>query len=187
MNKEDLKTAAKDFCEAEYIDPNIWVTKQVSGHILIKDVLVKFLQSMIEKGKFVDVEKWHPLVLKFANQMQSELNDNLHKGDWSEWRDVKEILYEMDYHKAKLIIALKDNNKTLIRELLADCGNFLMFLGNAGYVYDLPEQVKMLDADEPGFNMYFGTQSTPVEPALSSDGKEVKTVGCIVHIVKNHK
>jgi len=127
--------------------------------------------TLSSAGKEV-LEK-HPLVLKFANQMQIELNNNLHKGDWSEWRDVKEILYELDYHKAKLIIALKDNNKTLVRELLADCGNFLMFLGNAGYVYDMQETTKMLDADEPGFNMYFGTQSTPKEPTVSSHGKEV--------------
>jgi hypothetical protein len=78
----------------------------------------------------------HPKVLAFAEQMQMELENNSHKGDWNEFRDVKEILNEIEYHKAKLIIALgKKSPHSECKELIADCANFLMMLGNAGELY----------------------------------------------------
>jgi len=79
----------------------------------------------------------HPKVLAFAQQMQTELNNNSHKGDWNEFRDVKEILHEIEYHKSKLIIALgKKAPHKDVKELIADTANFLMMLGNAGELYD---------------------------------------------------
>lgn len=76
-------------------------------------------------------------VIKFAEQMQAELDANAHKGDWNEWRNVEEILNEFEYHKAKLIIALrKKEPHAECKELIADCANILMFLGNAGNLYD---------------------------------------------------
>lgn len=79
----------------------------------------------------------NPKVLAFAKQMQVELDANSHKGDWNEWRDVQEILNEFEYHKAKLLMALrKKEPHHECKELIADCANILMFLGNAGYLYD---------------------------------------------------
>jgi hypothetical protein len=78
----------------------------------------------------------HPKVLAFAEQMQTELNNNAHKGDWDEFRDVKEIIHEFEYHKAKLILALgKKEPHQECKELIADCANILMFLGNSGNLY----------------------------------------------------
>lgn len=81
-------------------------------------------------------EELHPKVLEFAKQMQKELNDNSHKGDWNEFRDVKDILNELEYHKSKLLVAMrKKEPHEECKELIADFANILMFLGNAGNLY----------------------------------------------------
>jgi hypothetical protein len=86
----------------------------------------------------MEENKLHPKVLLFAEAMQRELDDNAHKGDWGTFRKVIEILDELRYHEAKLIIALrKPDNRQECKELIADCGNFLLMLGNAGGVYDI--------------------------------------------------
>lgn len=78
----------------------------------------------------------HPKVLAFAKQMQTELDNNQHKGDWNKWRNVQEILNEFEYHKSKLLIALrKKEPHEECKELIADCANILMFLGNTGELY----------------------------------------------------
>lgn len=78
----------------------------------------------------------HPVALEFARRMTVELKANEHKGDWSDWRDVKEMLYELEWHKAKLMEALHYNKKEQVKEHLADCANILMFIGNAGHLYE---------------------------------------------------
>jgi len=95
----------------------------------------------------------HPKVLEFAQQMQAELDNNSHKGDWNEFRDVKEILHEIEYHKAKLIIALgKKAPHTECKELIADCANFFMMLGNACELYsDYHKEAKEYKNDRRRF------------------------------------
>lgn len=76
-------------------------------------------------------------IMRFAERMQKELNANAHKGDWNTWRNIMEILNDLEYHKAKLMIALKkDDSHEEVKELIADCANILMFLGNAGNLYE---------------------------------------------------
>jgi len=75
----------------------------------------------------------------FAEQMQKELDDNSHKEDWRKWNDLNEMLWELEYHKGKLLIAIKDNDKKLVKEYIADCANILMFIGNAGELYRTDE------------------------------------------------
>lgn len=67
----------------------------------------------------------------FLNLMQSELDNNSHKGNWKEFKDVNKILLELEWHKSKLYVALKTGDKNDIKELIADCANTLMFLANA--------------------------------------------------------
>jgi len=71
----------------------------------------------------------------FAEQMQKELDTNSHKEDWRNWNNLGEMLWDLEYHKGKLLIAIKDNDKKLVKEYIADCANILMFMGNAGGLY----------------------------------------------------
>lgn len=75
------------------------------------------------------------LVDAFAQTMKDELSNNQHKGDWRDWKQVNEISLELVYHKNKLFKAIEEENKDHIKEHLADCGNFLLMLGNAYNLY----------------------------------------------------
>lgn len=74
-------------------------------------------------------------IKKFTEQMAHELKQNAHKGNWETWNNVNEIFWELLEHIGKLQIAIKHNDKPRCKELIADCANYLMFLGNAGHVY----------------------------------------------------
>lgn len=78
----------------------------------------------------------HTKVERFAADMTRELEANAHKGLWEEWDDVNEMIAELEWHKAKLLMAMREGDKDKVREHLADCGNILMFIGNAGNLYD---------------------------------------------------
>lgn len=76
-------------------------------------------------------------IIKFAEQMQIELNNNSHKGNWEEFTDADNILAELNYHYDKLYMAYKCNDKADIKECIADSANILMFLGNSFKLYEL--------------------------------------------------
>lgn len=76
------------------------------------------------------------LVDAFAQSMKDELKANKEKGDWREWKDSTEIYDELNYHMHKLYNAMHDNNFKAIKEHAADCGNFLLMIGNAYSLYD---------------------------------------------------
>lgn len=82
----------------------------------------------------------HPVSVEFARIMTAELVANGHKGDWSEWKDSKAILMELEWHKAKLWHAVMKNDVSDIMEHIADCANILMFLGNAYGIYEKAKQ-----------------------------------------------
>lgn len=79
------------------------------------------------------------LVDAFAALMKKELEDNKHKGDWREWKNLNEILPELAHHGDKLFNALLDrekhgpteDNQARIKEHAGDCGNILMMMVNA--------------------------------------------------------
>jgi hypothetical protein len=64
----------------------------------------------------------------FVNQMQWELDQNSHKGDWAEWKPSKlEAISDLQYHLAKLTNALTYKNEShRVAEYCADCANILM-------------------------------------------------------------
>lgn len=88
-------------------------------------------------------------VQNFALEMQKQINFNAKvKSDWREWKNVKEILVDLEYHKAKMMIALKERNMGAMREYIADCANILMFLGAAFEFY------KEFSDDDLTYEMY---------------------------------
>lgn len=76
------------------------------------------------------------LIEKFKNDMIIELQKNSHKGSILDFKNFNEIITEMEYHKAKLFLAIRVKNKGAIREYLADTANFLLAIGNLFEVYD---------------------------------------------------
>lgn len=78
----------------------------------------------------------NPKILNFARTMEIELANNDHKGDVFKWRGISDKLIDLEYHKAKLLIAIKANDKVAIQEFLADCANTLLSIGNEYRLYD---------------------------------------------------
>lgn len=76
------------------------------------------------------------LVEIFKQDMLLELKKNSYKGSILDFKDFNGIITEMEYHKAKLFLAIRVNNKGAIREYLADTANFLLALGNLFNVYE---------------------------------------------------
>lgn len=71
----------------------------------------------------------------FKQDMLCELNKNSHKGSILDFKDLNGIVTELEYHKAKLFLAIRVGNKGAIREYLADSANYLLALGNLFDVY----------------------------------------------------
>lgn len=82
-------------------------------------------------------EEKHKLKI-FYEDMKRELERNDHKGSILEFQDFNSIIAEMEYHKAKLFIAIRVHNVQAIREYIADTANFLLALGNTLRVYESP-------------------------------------------------
>lgn len=70
------------------------------------------------------------LIKTFADDMISELHKNYHKGSILKMENFEQIITELEYHKAKLFLAIRMKNKGAIREYLADTGNYLIAIGN---------------------------------------------------------
>lgn len=83
-------------------------------------------------------------VYNFAMNMQKQLdiNTELKNQNWHNYTDIKNILIDIEYHKAKLLMALKEDNPGAIAEYIADCANILMFLGAAIGMYNHPDHSK---------------------------------------------
>lgn len=75
------------------------------------------------------------LVEIFKDDMLSELTKNSYKGSILDFKDFNGIITELEYHKAKLFLAIRVKNKGAIREYLADTANFLLAIGNLFEVY----------------------------------------------------
>lgn len=75
---------------------------------------------------------------RFVSKMRQELENNSHKGNFITFTDINKILFELEYHKAKLYMSLSDwindgndNAKAECLEYLADIANISMMLHNA--------------------------------------------------------
>lgn len=72
----------------------------------------------------------------FASDMLSELRKNSQKDSILNLKDFNQIMTELEYHKAKLLIAIRMKNNGAIKEYLADTANYLLAIGNLFDVYD---------------------------------------------------
>lgn len=82
------------------------------------------------------MEELETKVERFKNHMLRELKANSHKGSILDFKDFDKIITELEYHKAKMLIAIRCNNKYATKEYIADTANFLFCLGNLGGLYD---------------------------------------------------
>lgn len=73
----------------------------------------------------------------FKQAMIRELTDNApNKGDIENFRDFNGIITELEYHKAKMMVAIRCKEKQAIKEYIADTANFLFQLGNLYQLYE---------------------------------------------------
>jgi len=72
---------------------------------------------------------------RFAEQMQIELIHNQDKGSVFDWKDFDNMIAELEYHKAKMLLAIRGNDKKAVKEYIADTANVLLAIGNLGGLY----------------------------------------------------
>lgn len=76
-------------------------------------------------------------IIRFANAMQNELDKNSHKGSIFNWNvDIYHKIADFEYHKSKMLLALRTGDKDAFKEYIADCGNILMAIGDSVGIYD---------------------------------------------------
>jgi hypothetical protein len=86
----------------------------------------------LEDKKFEENNK----IERFKNAMLKELKNNDHKGSILEFNNFDEIITQIEYHKAKLMIAIRLGNKQAAKEYIADISNLLFAFGNSDGLYD---------------------------------------------------
>ena len=77
----------------------------------------------------------HEQIEKFALQMQIELDNNEHKGTIFDWKGITDKIADLEYHKAKMLLAIRTGQKNSIKEYIADCANILLSIGNELNLY----------------------------------------------------
>lgn len=72
----------------------------------------------------------------FKQAMLNELKANNDKGNINNFNDYHKIIAEMEYHKAKMLLAIRLKNKQALKEYIADTANYLFMLGNLFGIYE---------------------------------------------------
>jgi hypothetical protein len=75
-------------------------------------------------------------IQRFADQMVIELEHNAHKGSVLDWHDFDNIMTELEYHKAKIFVAIRCKNWSALKEYIADTANHLLTVGNHFGLYE---------------------------------------------------
>lgn len=75
------------------------------------------------------------VVRRFAAQMLIELDHNKHKGSVLDWTNFDNMITELEYHKAKMFMAIRSNNPGALKEYIADTANILLAVGNKFGLY----------------------------------------------------
>ncbi len=75
-------------------------------------------------------------LFRFKLQMEIELKVNKHKGSFLEWKGIGKKITDLEYHKAKMLIAIRVGDMISVKEYIADCANILMAMGHELGVYD---------------------------------------------------
>lgn len=97
---------------------------------------------------------------RFKQQMVFEMRNNSHKGSIEGWDNYDEMMCDLEYHKAKMMMAITTGNIPATKEYIADCANLLMCIGNLFGLYD-SELNNELKAHE--INRIDLIQSVPIE------------------------
>lgn len=74
---------------------------------------------------------------EFTNQMKVQLENNSHKGTIFDFKNFESIITELEYHKAKMFLAIRTKEWGAVKEYIADQANFLLALYNMFDLYDL--------------------------------------------------
>ena len=83
------------------------------------------------------IEEERIKVERFKDWMLRELEQNRkNKGSILDFDDLDRIISELEYHKAKMLVAIRCDNRQAVKEYIADTANFLFCLGNVGGLYD---------------------------------------------------
>lgn len=92
-------------------------------------------------------------IKRFAEQMQIELINNSYKEPgFYNWKGIYTKVADFEYHKSKMMIAIRTGDKLAVKEYIADCANILLSIGlelglyeneteNSGVVSELKEIV----------------------------------------------
>lgn len=75
-------------------------------------------------------------VQRFSDQMLIELESNKHKGSVLDFTNFQGIITEIEYHKAKMFMAIKLEDRRALKEYIADIANNLLALGNNFKLYE---------------------------------------------------
>lgn len=75
-------------------------------------------------------------IKRFSDQMLIEMKHNEHKGNMFDWDDFEKMITELEYHKAKMFMAIRVKNQDAIKEYIADTANLLMAIGNFFSCYE---------------------------------------------------
>ena len=74
---------------------------------------------------------------RFKESMLTELKKNdPQKGSILDFTHFESIVTELEYHKAKMLMAMRMDNKQAVKEYIADTANFLFAVGNIGGLYE---------------------------------------------------
>ena len=84
-----------------------------------------------------ELKSIYPEVEEFARRMRQELWANRTKGDQESWKrmPMRQAWHEITWHAAKLAVAIRENNRPLIRELAADVANGAMMLDDINDIH----------------------------------------------------
>lgn len=75
--------------------------------------------------------------------MLHEMHNNVHKIGFDKL-SYDELISELEYHKAKMMLAIRVDNRQAVKEYIADSANFLLAIGDALDIYsddfiDIPD------------------------------------------------
>lgn len=118
------------------IDECIEVMKELGYAVQTNPLYPEREDSFIPKTieRIEDQEKIK--VKRFADQMLIELTHNQHKGSVLDWDGFDNMIMELEYHKSKMLLAIRAKNHDALKEYIADTANILLAIGNKFGVYN---------------------------------------------------
>lgn len=73
---------------------------------------------------------------RFLEQMFIEMDNNSYKGSLLDWKNFDNMITELEYHKAKMMMSIRAGDSKATKEYIADCANILLAIGNLVGLYE---------------------------------------------------